>query len=160
MYWNSRCLSHFGKGVRVYGPAARQPPLQFEASVGADDRAVRRRCDSAGWQQQLYSACMGRHAQLCSSVDYSADGRFQAVAEAEGFPARRANQLLGRTGTLFWQEERYNHLVRNPREFGRIEAYIVQNPAQAGLAPPAEEFAWSSASKSGTLKPAPQFGTQ
>ena len=51
----------------------------------------------------------------------------------KGSTARQANQLLRRTGTPFWQEESYDHLVRSSLEFGRIENYIVQNPVQAGL---------------------------
>ena len=75
------------------------------------------------------------------------------LQKLKGSTARQANQLLGRTGTPFWQEESYDHLVRNSPEFNRIETYIVQNPVHAGLVQSAEEYAWSSASKGG-LKPA------
>jgi hypothetical protein len=53
--------------------------------------------------------------------------------------------LLSRTGTPFWQEESYDHLVLNTLELGRIENYIIQNPVQAGLVRSAEEYRWSSA---------------
>jgi REP element-mobilizing transposase RayT len=76
------------------------------------------------------------------------------LQKLKGSTARQANQLLGQTGTPFWQEESYDHLVRNSREFGRIETYIVQNPVQAGLVQSAEEYAWSRASKCCGLKPA------
>jgi putative transposase len=76
------------------------------------------------------------------------------LQKLKGSTARQANQLLGRTGTAFWQEESYDHLVRSSLEFGRIENYIVQNPVQAGLVQSAEEYPWSSASKCGGLKPA------
>lgn len=74
------------------------------------------------------------------------------LRKLKGASARQANQWLGRTGT-FWQDESYDHLVRNPSEFDRIENYIVENPVRAGLVHFAEEYPWSSASKSG-LKPA------
>ena len=76
------------------------------------------------------------------------------LQKLKGSTARQANQLLGRSGTAFWQEESYDRLVRNSQEFGSIETYIVQNPVQAGLVQSAEEYAWSSASRCGGLKPA------
>ena len=76
------------------------------------------------------------------------------LQKLKGATARQANRLLSRTGTCFWQEESYDHLVRNTLELGRIENYIIQNPVQAGLVRSAEEYRWSSAWKGGGLKPA------
>jgi len=61
--------------------------------------------------------------------------------------AKRANLLLGRTGEPFWQDESYDHLVRNGEEFRRIQRYIEYNPVSAGLAATAEDFPWSSAGR-------------
>ena len=72
----------------------------------------------------------------------------------KGVSAREANQLLGQTGQPFWQDESYDHLVRDADEFQRIEKYILQNPVRAGLARSAEEYPWCSVSKTGGLKPA------
>lgn len=63
----------------------------------------------------------------------------------KGRTAREANRLLGRTGEPFWQDESYDHWVRNEREFQRIVAYIEKNPVLAGLAATAEDWPWSSA---------------
>ncbi len=71
--------------------------------------------------------------------------RSQWLQRLKGRTAHAANQLLGRTGQPFWQDERYDHLVRNDQEFRRIEQYIVQNPVTAGLAATPEAFHWSSA---------------
>ncbi len=60
--------------------------------------------------------------------------RQQWVQRLKGRTAHAANPLLGRTGRPFWQDERYDHLVRNDQEFRRIERYLVQNPVTAGLA--------------------------
>jgi putative transposase len=76
------------------------------------------------------------------------------LQKLKGSNARQANQLQGRTRMPFWQEESYDHLVRNSFEFDRIENYIVQNPVKAGLVRSAEKYPWSSASKCGGLKPA------
>ena len=65
----------------------------------------------------------------------------------KGFTAREANRLLGRTGKSFWQEESFDHWVRNQDEFNRIARYIEQNPVKAGLVKRAEDWPWSSASR-------------
>ena len=46
--------------------------------------------------------------------------------------ARQSNILFEREGQ-FWQNESYDHLVRNEREFMNIINYIVQNSVKAGL---------------------------
>jgi len=61
------------------------------------------------------------------------------------FTARRANALLGRTGNPFSQEESYDRLVRDQREFDRIHTYIENNPVRPGLVREPNEYRWSSA---------------
>ena len=63
----------------------------------------------------------------------------------KGATAREANLVLGRTGSSFWQHESYDHVVRNPREFRKIENYILRNPVKAGFVASAELYRWSSA---------------
>ena len=63
----------------------------------------------------------------------------------KNFTARRANLILGLTGTPFWQEESYDRLVRNSGEFNRIRNYIEENPVRAGLVSERGEYRWSSA---------------
>jgi putative DNA methylase len=63
----------------------------------------------------------------------------------KGITAKRANQLLGHTGQSFWQEESYDHLVRDGGEFQRIRLYIENNPVRTGLAPEPSAYRWSSA---------------
>ena len=65
----------------------------------------------------------------------------------KGRTAREANLLLGRMGEPFWQDESYDHWVRNEREFHRIVAYIEENPVSAGLAARPEDWPWSSAAR-------------
>jgi REP element-mobilizing transposase RayT len=61
------------------------------------------------------------------------------------FTAREANRILHVTGQPFWQDESYDHLVRNTGEFDRIVRYIENNPVTAGLALEPGDFPWSSA---------------
>jgi REP element-mobilizing transposase RayT len=65
----------------------------------------------------------------------------------KGYTAREANLILGRTGEPFWQQESFDHWVRDETEFFRIVAYIENNPIKAGLVKRPEEWQWSSAAE-------------
>jgi putative DNA methylase len=65
----------------------------------------------------------------------------------KGVSAKDANGTLGRTGKAFWQDESFDHWVRNAAQFERIRAYIEQNPVRAGLATNPQDWQWSSAHK-------------
>jgi len=66
----------------------------------------------------------------------------------KGYTARQANKILGRTGS-FWQDENYDHWVRDEAEFARIVEYIDQNPVKAGLCGSPREWPWCSAGEEG-----------
>ena len=63
----------------------------------------------------------------------------------KSFIARRANAILGRTGAPFWQDESYDHQIRDGRELAEIRHYIEENPVRAGLVKDANRYRWSSA---------------
>jgi REP element-mobilizing transposase RayT len=63
----------------------------------------------------------------------------------KGITGKRANAMLAMTGSSFWQEESYDHLVRHEREFEKIRNYIEENPVRARLVREANEYWWSSA---------------
>ena len=67
------------------------------------------------------------------------------IRSVKGSTARLANQLLGRAGKPFWQEEFFDRLVRNDAEFSQIRRYVEWNPVKAALVLDPEEFPWSSA---------------
>jgi len=66
------------------------------------------------------------------------------------YTARRANRLLGRSGA-FWQDENYDHWVRDGEEYDRIVYYIDHNPVKAGLCRHPAEWPWSSAGEVGQV---------
>jgi putative transposase len=69
------------------------------------------------------------------------------------FSARQANGILQLTGSVFWQHESYDHLVRDDQEFQRIVRYIEGNPVKAGMASHPEQFRWSSAFAASGVEP-------
>jgi putative transposase len=60
--------------------------------------------------------------------------------------ARQATLILGRSGFRFWQDECYDHWVRDAKEFDRIVRYIEANPVRAGWVERIEDWPWSSGS--------------
>jgi REP element-mobilizing transposase RayT len=60
----------------------------------------------------------------------------------KGYSAWQANGAIGRRGT-FWQEESYDHVVRDDAEFERIVNYVLNNPVKAGLVKQQQEWKWS-----------------
>ena len=72
---------------------------------------------------------MGGNAQSRASVDLAqgACSRHHALVEP------------------FWQDESYDHWVRNRQQRDRMVRYIEDNPVSAGLVASAEQWGWSSA---------------
>ena len=56
----------------------------------------------------------------------------QAMRILKGKSATLCNRILGRWGA-FWQDESYDHVVRDEHEHQRILEYIAENPVKAGL---------------------------
>lgn len=60
------------------------------------------------------------------------------------FTGHRCNQRLGRQGR-FWQQESYDHWVRDVDELERVIHYVEHNPVKAGLCANARQWPFSSA---------------
>lgn len=73
----------------------------------------------------------------------------QITKQIKGTTSREANIILGRTGEAFWQDESFDHWIRNPEEWQRVRSYIENNPVVAGLVAKPEDWPWSSASRKG-----------
>jgi putative transposase len=65
----------------------------------------------------------------------------------KGVSAREANIKLGHAGQPFWQDESFDHWVRDAGEFARTKTYIENNPVKARLCAKPEDWPWSSARK-------------
>jgi REP element-mobilizing transposase RayT len=64
----------------------------------------------------------------------------------KSFSAHQANKILKRTGP-FWSREYDDHLVRDSEQFGKLLAYILENPIKAGLCRHWEEWRWTKCSQ-------------
>jgi putative transposase len=62
----------------------------------------------------------------------------------KGFTGKRANQILERNGP-FWQDESYDHWIRDRYHLASAVQYVEWNPVKAGFVDRAEEWRWSSA---------------
>ena len=56
----------------------------------------------------------------------------QLLHSWKSFVAKAANRLLARTGA-FWQEEYYDHLVRDQEDYTHALRYLMENPVKARL---------------------------
>jgi REP element-mobilizing transposase RayT len=54
------------------------------------------------------------------------------LRDIKKFTSHEANTILQRTGP-FWQADAYSHLIRDENELRRANAYVLENPAKAGL---------------------------
>jgi D-alanine--D-alanine ligase len=80
------------------------------------------------------------HAVFRPLGDYDLSGILHSW---KSFTSKLANKLLARTGQ-FWQEEYYDHLVRDEEDFIHSVNYTINNPARAGL----ENWPWVGMQKS------------
>ena len=62
------------------------------------------------------------------------DAMLKQVESWKKWTALKINQGLQRRGR-FWQDESFDHLVRNEASFGKFRAYIALNPVRAQLCP-------------------------
>jgi REP element-mobilizing transposase RayT len=87
---------------------------------------------------------MANHVHLLITPNVTAA---KWLGPLKGYTAHEANRLLNLQGQPFWQDESYDHLVRTPEEFTRVQKYIENNPVTAGLAQAPDQFPWSSATQ-------------
>ena len=66
----------------------------------------------------------------------------EIMQSLKGYTAHEANKILNRTGQ-FWEEESYDHEVRNNEELHRIVKYVLNNPVKAGLVKDWREWQWN-----------------
>ncbi len=59
----------------------------------------------------------------------------------KGWLAYRINRLCARSGPL-WQDESYDHILRNDADYQEKAGYILDNPSRRGLIADPTEWPW------------------
>lgn len=95
----------------------------------------------------LISYCvMPNHAHLVCTPIEKLVGIFYGLTEIlhslKRHTAREANKILHRSGT-FWQDESYDHFIRDDAELERIVHYVLYNPVKANLVKEQAGWKWS-----------------
>jgi len=62
----------------------------------------------------------------------------------KSYSAHEINSLLEREGSV-WEQESFDHLIRDERAFGKFVSYTENNPVKAGLCEKSELWPFSSA---------------
>ena len=101
-----------------------------------DVRAARIVADSLlhfdGVRYHLYVWCvMPNHVHVVfSCIDGFTVG--EILHSIKGFTSKEINRVLGRSGVV-WQAERFDRCIRDSQELERTIAYVLGNPAAAGM---------------------------
>jgi putative transposase len=89
---------------------------------------------------------MPNHVHLVFMSLEKAEDVFYSLAEIlqslKRYTARQSNLILERLGA-FWQDESYDHIVRDEAELDRIVRYVLNNPVKAGLVGDWTQWKWS-----------------
>lgn len=67
---------------------------------------------------------------------------FRIMQSLKRYTASKSNLSLGRSGA-FWQDESYDHVVRDADELDRTIRYVLNNPVKAGLVESWEKWKWT-----------------
>lgn len=62
----------------------------------------------------------------------------------KSYTSKAANKILGRAGT-FWEDDYFDHYLRDDEHYRRVVHYIENNPNKAGLVKSPAEWPWNSA---------------
>jgi len=100
-----------------------------------------------GKAYDLISYCiMLNHVHLVCTPLEKSDGTYFGLTEIlhslKRHTAREANKFLQRSGT-FWQDESYDHFIRDDAELDRIVKYILYNPVKANLVKEQTGWKWN-----------------
>jgi type I restriction enzyme R subunit len=82
--------------------------------------------------------------EFSATVPKGKSSREVIMHSLKSFTAKECNKALELKGQ-FWQQESYDHWIRDDEELERVIAYILNNPVRAGLAAKPEDYRFSSA---------------
>ncbi len=87
-----------------------------------------------GKQYNLHAyTIMPNHVHMMMTLLPDAPVLFKVMQHLKKNSAIKSNKHLERVGLEFWEEESYDHIVRDEKEFYRILNYTLHNPVKAGF---------------------------
>jgi putative transposase len=96
-----------------------------------------------GKRYKLLAFCiMSNHIHVMFTLLPDAPPLWKVMQDLKKYTAVHSNRLIGNEGEKFWEEESYDHVVRE-KEFNRILAYILNNPVKAGLVKNWNDWPWT-----------------
>ena len=100
-----------------------------------------------GKTYDLISYCiMPNHAHLVFTPFEKLPGIYFGLTEIlhslKRYTARESNKILQKRGA-FWQDESYDHFIRDDTELERIVKYVLYNPVKADLVREQTDWKWS-----------------
>ena len=87
---------------------------------------------------------MPDHAHLVLMPLADGNGNFsipEIMQGIKGTSAHRINKLLHRKG-LVWQQESFDHVLRQEESIRAKVEYLINNPVRAGLVSRTEKYPW------------------
>jgi putative transposase len=75
---------------------------------------------------------MPNHLHWVFTHQVEAQVLWQILQRMKRFTGTEANKIL-KQKSQFWEEESYDHIVRDAKEFDNIVSYTLQNPVKAGF---------------------------
>jgi putative transposase len=134
----------FLEADRILDAAATGPRWLVKPSIATCAEAALRRGEKLGYFALHAYVVMPNHIHVLLDPLLPLH---RITRGMKGASARDANRALHRQGQPFWQDESFDHWIRNSSQFERIRAYIEHNPVKAGLVKRPDQWPWSSARK-------------
>jgi REP element-mobilizing transposase RayT len=140
-----RNLPHWQEQGRVYFLTWR---CKQGRTLNPEDRTIvmeaLRHWDDSKWK--IYTAVVLKdHVHvLARTLSKCEEGVFdlgEILHSVKSFSSQKINRLGGYSGVL-WQDERYDRIVREEREFLETWEYIRDNPSKEGWDLEPEEYPW------------------
>lgn len=95
----------------------------------------------------LHAFCiMPNHVHMVCTPRTMVDNDYHSLSAIlhalKSYTAHEANRILARRGA-FWQQESYDHVVRDDEELRRVVTYVLNNPVKARLVDDPHNWPWS-----------------
>ncbi len=95
---------------------------------------------------KLFTAVvMPDHVHMLFKLLQDGDGDSEDLSKImhsiKSFSANQVNKVMQRSGVV-WQNESYDHVIRDERDFHNTLSYIWYNPVKKGLCDKAEDYSW------------------